>query len=249
MNDFAHEQFYKTLHDRFASLVKEHKLDTRSIEIHARALTPEEAIGNPGRTDYPIMTGKEQMLQASCNGALGQVFSDAPSCFTGTVADILDMDIITDGHARGLFIATMNAVMRSLSLIEGTVHCKDDGPSRCARQMAKQLQETYGNPRVLQIGFQPALVETLGSLFPLRVLDLNPETVGTLRCGIRIEDGIRDRTDALRWADMVLCTGSTLANGTIVNYLNIGKEVIFFGTTLAGAAKLMGLRRWCFASL
>ena len=249
MNDFVHDQFYKTLHDQFAFLVKEHKLDTKDIEIHVRTLSPEEAIGNPGRTDYPIMRGKEQMLQASYDGVLGQVFSDAPSSFSGTVADVLNMDILADNHARGLFIATMNAVMRSLSLVEGTVHCKDEGPKCCARQIGDHIQETYGNPQVLQVGFQPALVEVLGSRFPLRVLDLNPETVGTIRCGVRIEDGITARTDALKWADLVLCTGSTLANGTIVNYLDIGKDVVFFGTTLAGAAKLMGLQRWCFASL
>ncbi|WP_320129793.1 Rossmann-like domain-containing protein [uncultured Sphaerochaeta sp.] len=249
MNDFAYEQFYKTLHDRFASLVKEHKLDTKSIEIHVRALSPEEAIGNPGRTDYPIMRGKEQMLQASYKGVFGQVFSDAPSSFSGTVGDVLKMDILADNHARGLFIATMNAVMRSLSLIEGTVHCKDEGPKRCAQQIGDHIQKIYGNPQVLLVGFQPALVEVLGSRFSLRVLDLNPETVGTTRCGICIEDSIKDRTDALQWASLVLCTGSTLANGTIVNYLDIGKDVVFFGTTLAGAAKLMGLQRWCFASL
>ena len=48
-------------------------------------------------------------------------------------------------------------------------------------------------------------------------------------------------------ANLILCTGSTVCNGTIVNYLGLDTEVLFFGTTLAGTAVLMGLKRLCFA--
>ncbi|MCH3918545.1 MAG: DUF364 domain-containing protein [Spirochaetia bacterium] len=248
MNDLKIKQFYDELSRRFASVVYEHGLSAEHIEIHARALTPEEAIGHPGRTDYPILTGKEQMIEATCNGARGQAFTDAPSKFTGTVADILTLDLVGNEHDRGLFIASMNAVLRSLHLIEGTVHCKDSEPEECARQMEDQIMETFGHPRILQVGFQPALVQRLGARFSLRVLDLNPDTIGSRRSGILIEDGGKAMKDAICWADLILCTGSTLANGTIVDYIDLGKKVIFFGTTLSGAAYLMGLERWCFCS-
>ncbi|WMJ87964.1 hypothetical protein [Anaerocolumna sp. MB42-C2] len=52
----------------------------------------------------------------------------------------------------------------------------------------------------------------------------------------------------VKWADLVLCTGSTICNGSIVNFLNLDKEVLFFGTTLAGAAQMLSLKRVCFYS-
>ena len=51
------------------------------------------------------------------------------------------------------------------------------------------------------------------------------------------------------YADLVLCTGSTACNGSIVNYIDIGKEVVFYGTTFSGGAVLMDQKRSCFAHL
>ena len=47
------------------------------------------------------------------------------------------------------------------------------------------------------------------------------------------------------WAELVLCTGSTLCNGSFVNFLDIGKPVLFFGTSCAGAAHVLGAERFC----
>lgn len=44
--------------------------------------------------------------------------------------------------------------------------------------------------------------------------------------------------------DIVVATGSTVANKTITNVL-LDKPTILFGTTLAGAAVLMKLERFC----
>ena len=40
---------------------------------------------------------------------------------------------------------------------------------------------------------------------------------------------------------------STICNGTIVNYLDLDTEVVFYGTTLSGSGEMMGLKRACFA--
>ena len=37
------------------------------------------------------------------------------------------------------------------------------------------------------------------------------------------------------------------SNGSIIDYLNLEKDVLFFGTTASGAAPLLGLKRVCFA--
>ena len=49
------------------------------------------------------------------------------------------------------------------------------------------------------------------------------------------------------YAELILCTGSTLCNGSIIDYLDLDKDVLFFGTTASGAAPLLGLKRVCFA--
>jgi uncharacterized protein (DUF4213/DUF364 family) len=242
------KELYEELLKRFSFVVNEHGLLSRNIEIHAAVLTPEEAIGTPGRTDYPILEGKDQMLQAVYDGSKGQVFTDSPAAFTGNVSDLLEMDIVNDRHARSLFIAGMNAVMRSLGLVTGTVHCRNDGMEQCAGTFAQRLEQQYGRCKICQIGYQPALVAALSGIFSLRVLDLNPQNIDVNRNGVTIENG-EDFVSAVQWADIVLCTGSTLANGTIVPFLNLNKDVIFYGTTIAGAAALLGLRRMCFNSL
>ena len=91
------------------------------------------------RRDYPIITGKEIMLQADYMGSYGQTFTDSPSVFNGTLGEILALDIIGDVHARGLFIAALNAVMRHLSLAEGTVHLQKRG----SRDLCEGICEIY----------------------------------------------------------------------------------------------------------
>ncbi len=219
------------------------------IHIQSRSLSPEEAIGITQRKDYPILTGKEVMLQADYMGEKGQAFTDAPAVFHGTLNDILQLDLSKDQHARGLFIATMNAVLRKLNIAEKTVHCRNGEPEECAEQAVQWVRERYGNPKITLVGYQPALLEHLSKEFKLRVLDLDPENIGQIRYGIKVEHGVDDYKSAvLDWPDLVLCTGSTLCNGTMVNYIDIGKEVVFFGTTASGAAQILKLKRMCLCS-
>ncbi|MFA5055893.1 MAG: hypothetical protein WC562_06980 [Dehalococcoidia bacterium] len=40
-------------------------------------------------------------------------------------------------------------------------------------------------------------------------------------------------------------TGTTAANGTLGNFLGLKKPVIFYGVTISGTAKLLGLDSFC----
>jgi hypothetical protein len=246
-SDLTPENFYDSLRDGFMSIIRERGLSASRIDIRAKSLTPEEAIGQTKRRDFPILTGKEVMLQAEYKGASGQVFTDSPAIFSGTLEDILELDIESDAHARSLFIAALNAVMRRLGLAEGTLHCKNDEPERCAGDFAAYIEKNFVKPKIALVGYQPALLEKLSSVFELRVLDLNPDNIGKVRYGIRVEHGVDDYGSVVRdWAELVLCTGSTLTNGSVVNFIGIGKPVLFFGITIAGAAAILGLHRVCF---
>ena len=87
------------------------------------------------------------------------------------------------------------------------------------------------------------MVESLASEFPLRVLDLDPDNIGTRKFNIEIE-GEEHTEDVVEWADLLFVTGTTLVNDTIGHFLG-QKPVLFYGTTVAGAAQLMQWDRFC----
>lgn len=244
------EAFYRTLKKRFEQLLAEHDIGNEEVLVTCKALSPEEAIGNTVRKDFPILTGKDVMIQAEFRGCRGQAFTEAPLEFRGGLSDVLALDLVNDPHARGLYIATLNAVMCSLGKCCGTVHCRTDGPELCAKDMLTWLRGHYPNKKnIALIGYQPTLLEMLAkSEYGVRVLDLNPANIGAVRYGVLVEDGIKDYEDVMgNYADLVLCTGSTICNGTIIDYIGVNTETVFFGTTISGSAELMGLKRACFA--
>ena len=150
----------------------------------------------------------------------------------------------------GEFVSKMREAYFEI-LYDIVTNCYDAQPfiGNQSNRIAVYLKETYGDVKIALIGYQPALLEGLSNNFSeVRILDLNPELIGKTRYGVTILDGDKDYKDTvLDWADLVLCTGSTVGNGSVVNFLDIGKEVLFYGTTGAGAAALMGWKRLCFA--
>lgn len=237
-------KLFEDLREKLREIAQDNDLLSENVTITCKGLTVEEAIGNPKRQDFPLVKGKEKLLQATFRGAHGQAFTDQPGIFNGNLADIIDGPLDSN-FDLALFTATLNAVLRYLGLIEKTVHCKDEEPEKCSDELVVFLKEKYNNPKVTLIGYQPSIFEKLSKNFDLRVLDLDDERIGTEHFGIIVENGETARDDALEWADVVLVTGSTLANGTIGPFLTLDKPVIFYGTTIAGAAYLLGLERFC----
>ncbi len=245
------EELYKTLVQKFAEVLQQYQIEDAAVKITCRSLSSEEAIGTTDRKDFPVITGKDVMIQAEYNNCFGQAFTDSPSSYSGSLRGILKMDLVNNPHERSIFIATLNAVMKSLGLCDGTVHCRSDGPEKCALKMSDYLHLNYpAVKKIALIGYQPALLEMLSKAgYSVRVLDLNKDNIGQVRYGICVEDGSIAKHDAVEnFADLVLCTGSTLCNGTIVDYLEVSKPVLFFGITIAGSAGFLGVKRVCFAA-
>lgn len=244
------QELFSSLKEKFEQILRENHIENDKLSVSCRALTPEEAIGKTKRRDYPILTGKDVMIKAEYQGFRGQAFTDAPSIFEGMLEDVLSMDLEDNVHDRGIFIATVNAVMASLGACKGTVHCRTEGPELCAQDMLHYLEQNYPEvKRIALVGYQPSLLEMLAkSKYEVRVMDLNPNNIGQEKFGIVIEDGV-EKMNEIRdnYAELILCTGSTLCNGSIVDYLGVEQEVLFFGTSASGAAPLLGLKRVCFA--
>jgi uncharacterized protein (DUF4213/DUF364 family) len=123
------------------------------------------------------------------------------------------------------------------------VHCRDKQPRQCAAELASYIKQKYGQPKIAMVGFQPRMVEELARHFELRVSDMDEANIGQEKFGVKIDDPGRT-AENLKWADIALVTGTTIVNDTIEQFL-IDKPVIFFGVTIAGAAELASLERFC----
>ncbi|AWI05984.1 Rossmann-like domain-containing protein [Clostridium drakei] len=236
-------EFYNDLFGKFKKLVEDNGLLNEEVKITGRALTTEEAIGNTERKDFPIIKGKEKLLQADFKGIKGQAFTDMPNNFLGNLKQIIEMPLNTN-FDTAVYIATLNAVCRYLGMTDNTVHCKDGEPESCALELVEYIKNKYGSPKIALIGFQPAMLENLGKNYKVRIVDLDDNNIGKVKYGVMVEDGSKSIDDLLNWCDIVVATGSTVANKTITNVL-LDKPTIFFGTTLAGTAALMKLERFC----
>ncbi|MBK5201732.1 MAG: DUF4213 domain-containing protein, partial [Spirochaetaceae bacterium] len=184
------KEIYDKIKNRFIKIVNENGLNTTLIKIESRGLTAKEAIGNTERKDYPILIGNEVMLQANYKGSIGQAFTPEPVAFSGTIEDVLEMDLDNDLRNRGIFIATINAVLRYLNLSTSSIHCKDKEPGLCAIKYLEFLNENYSNKKVLLVGLQPGILSQIKKRGNVRVLDLNPENIGKVKESILIEDGL-----------------------------------------------------------
>lgn len=215
------------------------------VSIRARVLSAEEAIGNPGE-GFKLSAGRERMMEAEFRGEKGQAFTDHFGDFEGALADIAAMPLENNFH-RAVFIAALNATLRSLGRCDRTIHCRDQGPADCAVKLREHLLTRLApKSRITLVGLQPKFVAELSQSFELRVLDLDPDNIGKLVSGVRIE-GPKQERHAVPWAEQLVVTGSTLANGSIGSFLG-ERPAIVFGVTAAGAASLMGWERFCATS-
>lgn len=234
---------YELLHKKFNEIVEKYHLYEEPIQVEAKSLTPVEAIGNPERRDYPILKGKEKLMQAEFKGGKGQAFTDMPGYYTGSIRDILDLKLITN-FERAVFIAAFNAVISYLGLCGNTVHCKDEEPENCGEKLVTYVKANFGTPKIAMIGLQPALLNHLAPHYDIRVLDMDADAIGKEKYGVLIENSEEQIDEVLAWCDLILATGSTVTNGTI-NYFMGSKPVVFYGTTIAATAALFGLERFC----
>lgn len=239
-------RLYDILKDYLKKQALENNLLEAIVVVKGRVLTAQEAIGNPKQQDFPLLKGKEKLLQAEFEGCKGQAFTGSPGNFEGTLSELLEMPVKTN-FEKASFIAVLNAVMRYLKLVDGTVHCKDEEPSECAEKLVLHIKNIYGSPRIAMVGFQPAILKRCAQEFSLRIVDLDPDNVGQEKYGVLVEEGGKT-PELLEWCDLALVTGSTLANGTIIDFLDLDKPTIFYGTTIAGAAAVLGLNRFCACS-
>ena len=246
--------FYEILKKKFAKVVKDNDLFDEEITIKTRALKPVEAIGNPDRDDFPLLKGKEVLMEAAFGKVKGQAYTDAPSEFSGPLKKIIDLEL-NDSRTRALFVASLNAVMRHIYNELATIHCKDNEPEECADEMIAFLRPLEPG-RLGLIGLQPAILEALVNFIgPSNVfcVDRDEKNRANIKFGVAIDWGDNPGMEELfQKTDLILATGSTVVNGSLKDIVNLAekyhKSLYFYGTTIAGTAQLMNLNHLCFKS-
>ena len=233
---------YEQLRNKFRTIVDEHNWSAEEITVTAQTLSPEEAIGNPEEDDYPILKGRERIMEAQFRGARGHAFTDMFGNYRGTINEIIGMEM-KNNFRRAVFVSTLNAVLRYLGMVEGTVHCKDRAPQECSKILVEKIRSEFGNPKILLVGFQPRMAEALARGFALRITDLDEANIGTKKFGVMIQSPQEVQRN-IEWCDLMVVTGSTAVNNTMKEFIG-KKPVIFYGVTVAGAAHLLGLNRFC----
>ena len=236
---------------KFAAVVADNDLFDARVGVLVTPLTAEQAIGRPTRRDFPIVEGKERLVEATVNRAKGHAFTDSPRDFSGTLRDVLAMEL-SSNHNRAVFIAALNAALRSLGILEASLHCRDDDPEKCAKELASHIREKWGNVAVGLIGLNPAIAEALvecSGAGGVRITDLNRKNLQTVRFVVSIWDGRTQTEELIRQSDVVLVTGTTLVNGSfdgIWDWIRTyNRDYIVYGVTGAGVCELMNWNRMC----
>ncbi|MFC1935074.1 Rossmann-like domain-containing protein [Chloroflexota bacterium] len=227
---------YDIIKSEFRKIIRETGLEAEEVLVHAKPLTTEKTIGNPEDRDYPLVTGKERMMQAEFKKSRGQAFTDIYGNFSGPLVDIAEMEL-TNNFRRAIFISSLNTVMQNIGWITQSTHCKDDEPKKCSYELDKYIEENHGQPKIALIGLHPRMVEVLSPKFELKISDLT--NISTEKFGAVIH-GPEETPEHLEWRDLALVTGTTLVNNT-VNQFMISEPVVFYGITIAGVARLLGL--------
>ena len=234
--------------ERFLELCRDAPIDL-ATPVAVKWMTPDEG---------PVRRGREHLVEAVMDGALGQAWTDRPSDWTGTLGDVFSMPL-RKASQRAIVVATLNALAGRLGLVARNLRCRHGKPLDCGRELVRQLRTRFeGAARTLVVGYQPGLVEALvESLGPgnIRVLDHDVELVGRTLHGVRIKDG--NAPDSIgtdvRWCDLMLVTGSSVVNGTLDELLrhsqDASKPLVFFGNTIAAVAAIADLERLCPAGV
>lgn len=232
-------------------LIKRESAPALEVQITSRGLSSQEAIGHPERKDFPLLRrGKEVLVQADIDGCIGQAFTGDPVTFNGSINQLLEeLDKNRPGH-RALAVAVLNALALKLGVANHTIHCINNEPEECASQVSRQLRKTHGLCRIGIIGYQPALLQHCVEEFGaghVHLTDLNDEIIGSVRYGVEIWDGMKDTGRLISCSDVLLVTGTILANGTFPEILGAikDKDFYFYGTTCAALAAINQTRRVC----
>ncbi len=233
-------ELYDQIIERFCALpgVKEVLEETITIKADTE---PEATLMPEGDVPSPA-SRPEYRVTAEYKGAKGEAYTETPADFEGMIHDAVALSLGKDAiDARS--VAAINAVMNHFGLCAGTFSDEPEAHQAYAEKICAEVIEKYGKNNIALIGYDGYIVKKFmdeGMVF--WTLDRNPDNVTKDRFHhVIVNSGRYNREACFAWAKLLIVTGSTLCNGTILPYLESGADVKFYGITFAGVAKLLDL--------
>ena len=140
-------------------------------------------------------------------------------------------------------IAALNAAMSCLGLAPGVFPEEEEAHFRYAEKLYRYVIENHGPDNIVLVGYDGYLVKRfVDEGLIIWIMDRDPDHIAQDRFHhVVVNNAKRNRESSFVWGKYFIVTGSTLCNGTILHYLNSGKELLYYGITCAGAAKLLKL--------
>lgn len=235
------QEIYDQIRERFLALPGVSDLLGEIVNIRGNRL-PEITLMPEG--DVPSNVNRpEYCTVAKLKDVKGEAYSETPADFYGTLKELLDLPLAGRGiDARVL--AGINAAMKCLGLIENS-ELPDDHEihRRYANKIFDEVTEKYGKEKIVLVGYDGYIVQRfMEEPLDFWTLDRNPDNITKDRFNhVIVNSGKVNRDSSFTWAKILIVTGSTLCNGTILPYLECENDVKFYGITFAGASRLLNL--------
>jgi len=136
--------------------------------------------------------------------------------------------------------------------VDGTVHCRNNDPEKCASEISQYVRHRWGRIPVGLIGLNPAIAEALVKEFgpgSVRITDLNPVNTGKTRFAVEIWDGKAGTEQLVAESVVIIITGTTLVNKTFgaiwESICRHRRDYLIYGVTASGICHLFNLNRFC----
>lgn len=191
----------------------------------------------------------EYRVTAKILGTDGEAYTETPENFEGTLKEALELPYSEKGiDARTL--AAINAVMDKKDLCAGIFPPTFDERRMYSDALFLHMTENYGRSNIILVGYDGYFVKKFVSEdIDFWTMDRDPDNVSQDRFKhVVVNSAKYNREACFAWGKFFLVTGSTLTNGTIVQYLDSlenpkcqGKPMLFYGVTIGGAATLLNL--------
>lgn len=233
-------ELYEQILSRFHALKGARELLEEPVTVTA-SKEPEETL-RPENDPPSTVARPEYCVTAAIRGVKGEAYTEMPSDFQGTLAQALKIAPSEKGISA-VTAAALNAAVSCLTETPGVFPADPQYHFRYADDLCRYMTEHYKGRKIVLVGYDGYIVKRfMEEGLNFWTLDMNPDHISQERFHHVIVNGAkRNRESSLAWGDIFLVTGSTLCNGTIIPYLDSGKELLFYGITCAAAAALLSL--------
>jgi len=241
---------YNKIRSGFLNLPGVQELLDDEITVKAD-LHPERTLMPEG--DVPSEAGRpEYRVFAEYKGVIGEAYAEAANInsvnsssavlYSGSLKKVLDIPA-SDNGISPVTIASINAVMCYLNLCPGSFPDDPQIREKYAQSLCEHVVSEHGKKNIILVGYDGYIVKKfMDEGLDFWTMDKDPDNITKDRFHhVIVNSGKYNREACFAWGKVFIITGSTLCNGTIVQYLDKGKDLLFYGITCSGTAALLGL--------